>query len=482
MSKSNLGLKKNVIACALALGMALSYCSAPSLKPETPNVILIFADDLGYADLSIYGSESYQTPYLDRLAQEGARFTDFYVSQPICSASRASLMTGAYANRIGLTGALGPRSDIGIHHQETTLGELFKRNGYRTALFGKWHLGKIPEFAPSKHGFDEFYGIPHSNDMWPFHPENPEAWPDLPLYSGEEIIAYNPDQTRFTTDLTQRSIDFIESAVRDDSKFFLYLPHPMPHVPLFVSSEREHGSGAGLYGDVVSEIDWSVGQIMQTLEEHDISKNTLVIFTSDNGPWLSYGNHAGSARPLREGKGTVFEGGIRVPFIARWPNSIPTNIEVNTPAMTIDLFPTFADILNDKEPGLPIDGVSIKQLLTGSNDSSPQEAYYFYYNSSELHAIRSGKWKLHFPHSYRTMENQSPGADGLPGKYDYGVSTVSELYDLSVDIGEQSNVASHYPDVINRLTLLANEKRKELGDSLTDNEGIAVRPPARFEN
>jgi len=474
------GSKRTVFGIALAA--ALLSCSEPSLIDEPPNVIIIFADDLGYADLSIYGSTDYQTPNLDRLAQEGARFTDFYVSQPICSASRASLLTGAYANRIGLNGALGPRSTIGIHPDETTLGELFQRNGYRTALFGKWHLGSFPEFFPSQHGFDEFYGIPHSNDMWPFHPENPEAWPDLPLYDGEQIIGYNTDQTRFTTDLTQRSIDFIERAVDDGSPFFLYLPHPMPHVPLFVSSERAGDSGAELYGDVVNEIDWSLGQIMQTLERHGISDSTLVIFTSDNGPWLSYGNHSGSADPLREGKGTVFEGGVRVPFIARWPDAIPESVVVNAPAMTIDIFPTLAEILNDGQGSLPIDGVSIRKLLTGESGTAMQEAYYFYYNRNELHALRSGNWKLHFPHGYRTMDNQAPGVDGMPGKYDYDVSTGLELYDLSTDISEQHNVAAQNADVVIRLTQLADAKRRELGDALTDVQGAGLRLPGRIDD
>lgn len=468
----------NRILSLLTLSVTLLSCSSPD-ESMPPNVIIIFADDLGYADLSSYGATTYETPNLDKLAENGARFTDFYVSQPICTASRASLMTGAYANRIGLNGALGPSSEIGIHQNETTLGELFQRNGYRTALFGKWHLGKFPEFFPTRHGFDEYYGIPHSNDMWPFHPENPEAWPDLPLYDGEEVIGYNTDQSRFTTDLTQRSIEFIERNVNDDSPFFLYLPHPMPHVPLFVSTERADDSGAGLYGDVVSEIDWSLGQIMDTLKRLQITEETLVIFTSDNGPWLSYGNHAGSAEPLREGKGTTFEGGVRVPFIAHWPENIPENLTVNAAAMTIDIFPTLAAIIGDDEQGLPIDGVSILPLLMGSSSSSMQEAYYFYYNRNELHAMRSGNWKLHFPHSYRTMDGQDPGLDGMPGKYDYDVATGLELYDLGSDVAERVNVVERYPEVVERLIQLADEKRVELGDALTGVVGSGTREVGR---
>lgn len=473
-------LKRGLLV-SLMLAITFSSCTEQPLIFEKPNVIIIFADDMGYSDLSSYGSVAYQTPNIDRLAAGGARFTDFYVSQPICTASRASLMTGAYANRIGLNGALGPNTGIGIHPDETTLGELFQRNGYRTALFGKWHLGKFPEFFPTRHGFDEFYGIPYSNDMWPFHPENPEAWPDLPLYDGQAIIGYNTDQSRFTTDLTQRSIKFIKSAVNDKAPFFLYLPHPMPHVPLFVSEERANKSGAGLLGDVVNEIDWSVGEIMQTLEDLGIEENTFLMFTSDNGPWLSYGSHAGSAYPLREGKGTVFEGGVRVPFIVRWPQFIPPQTVVKAPAMTIDIFPTFAELLGDDRGSLPIDGVSIWKLLTNQIDSPVQEAYYFYYNDNELQAIRSGEWKLHFPHTYRTMIGQTSGADGRPGSYNYEVSTGLELYNLTDDVAEQHNVTIEYPEIVNRLTKLANLKRRQLGDTLTNQPGSELREPGRVD-
>lgn len=473
-------LNKRLLITLLTTTLALVGCSETITDTIPPNVIIIFADDLGYADLSSYGATAYETPNLDQLANEGARFTNFYVSQPVCTASRAALLTGSYSNRIGLNGALGPRAQIGIHKNETTLGELFQRNGYRTAHYGKWHLGNFPQFHPLQHGFDDFYGIPYSNDMWPFHPENPEAWPDLPLYDNENIVGYNTDQTLFTTDFTQRTIDFIESSVTDDMPFFVYLAHPMPHVPLFVAEERQGISGAGIFGDVIRDIDWSVGEILGTLEALSIANNTILIFLSDNGPWLSYGNHAGSALPLREGKHTVFEGGIRVPFIAHWPSSIPRGLEVETPAMTIDLFPTFKEILNDNETGLPIDGKSIFKLITGINSTAVQEAYFFYFRSNELQAVRSGNWKLHFPHAYRTLEGQVPGLDGVPGRYNDDVATGLELYDLNTDIGEQRNVADQHPEVVQHLTELANAKRQELGDSLTDTIGAANREPGRI--
>ncbi|MCB0719004.1 MAG: sulfatase [Bacteroidetes bacterium] len=444
----------------------------------------MFVDDMGYADLSVYGATAYDTPNLDRMAAEGVRFTDFYVSQPVCSASRASLLTGNYANRIGIHGALGPAAKHGIADGEVTLGELFKSKGYATAIYGKWHLGHLPQFLPTRHGFDEYYGIPYSNDMWPHHPENPEAWGDLPTIENETIVGYNTDQSRFTTDFTNRAVAFIESNAANDTPFFVYLAHPMPHVPIWVSDERagrnsSENGGAGLYGDVIQEIDWSVGQVLQAIKDAGLDDNTLVIFTSDNGPWLSYGNHAGSAGPLREGKGTTFDGGVRVPFISRWPGVIPAGLEVSTPAMTIDVFPTLAQLLHADLPPHPIDGKPIWNLITGENDASPQEAYYFYYNQNELQAMRSGKWKLVFPHGYRTMIGQAPGRDGIPGKYDYSPRAELALYDLDADIDESTNVLDQHPEVVARLTALADAERAELGDKLTGVEGSGNREPGR---
>lgn len=448
-------------------------------RSTTPNVVLIFVDDLGYADIGAYGATAYKTPELDRMASEGALFTDFYVSQPVCSASRASLLTGAYANRIGIHGALGPSNSHGIHSDETTLAELFKAQSYATAIFGKWHLGHLPEFLPTEHGFDTFYGIPYSNDMWPNHPENPEAWDDLPTIEGTNTIGLNTDQSRFTTDLTNRAVEFIKDQAAAKTPFFLYLAHPMPHVPLAVSEERFGMSGAGLFGDVIAEIDWSVGEVLKTLKTAGVDENTLVMFISDNGPWMSYGNHAGSALPLREGKGTTWEGGVRVPFLVRWPGVIPEGLRVSAPAMTIDVFPTMVDLLEAPPLKLPIDGHSIWKLMDGSSSEPVQEAYYFYYNRNELHAMRSGNWKLHFPHSYRTMIGQVPGKDGIPGKYDNSAATGLELYDLSTDISEMTDVSSLHPDVVERLTRMANEKRAELGDALLGIEGLAPREPGK---
>ena len=448
--------------------------------PPPPNVIIMFVDDMGYGDIGVYGLDTYATPNLDRMAEEGVRFTDFYVSQAVCSASRASLLTGNYANRIGIHGALGPMNSHGLHEDEVTLAELFKAQGYATAAYGKWHLGHHPDFLPLKHGFDEFYGIPYSNDMWPYHPENPEVWGDLPTIEGDSIVGYNMDQSLFTADFTLRSTEFIRSQVSADRPFFLYIAHPMPHVPLFVSEKHNGASGAGLYGDVIHEIDWSMGQILQTLQATGIDRNTLVLFASDNGPWLSYGNHAGSTGPLREGKGTAWEGGVRVPFIARWPNILPEGLVVNTPAMTIDLFPTLAHLIGAPLPEHPIDGQNIWPLMTGESDRSPQKAYFFWYKQNELHAVRSNQWKLHFPHQYRTMNGQEPGLDGIPGKYTQQNAGL-ELYNLVADIGELHDVSDTHPGVVQELNVLADSMREVLGDRLRDMEGSQIRAPGQAQ-
>ena len=448
--------------------------------PTPPNVIIMFVDDLGYSDIGVYGSPDYATPNLDRMAEEGVHFTDFYVSQPVCSASRASLLTGSYANRIGIHGALGPGNSHGIHENEVTLGELFQAQGYATAAYGKWHLGHHSQFLPMENGFDDYYGIPYSNDMWPFHPESPDNWGDLPTIEGDSIVGFNTDQSRFTTDFTLRSTEFIRTQASAERPFFLYIAHPMPHVPLFVSEERLGASGAGLYGDVIHEIDWSMGQILQTLKEMEIDDHTLVLFASDNGPWLSYGNHAGNASPLREGKGTAWEGGVRVPFIARWPGTLPEGLSVTTPAMTIDVFPTLAHLIDAPLPEHPIDGRNIWPLLSGETTESPQKAYFFWYRQNELHAVRSDRWKLYFPHRYRTMIGQAPGADGIPGRYTH-LDSGLELYDLVTDVQETQDVSENHPEVVEQLSALADSMRAMLGDRLHNVEGTQIRQPGQIQ-
>ena len=450
--------------------------SAADAQPTTrPNVVLIFADDMGYGDPWCYGGKN-PTPNLDRLAEQGVRFTDFYVAQPVCTASRAALMTGCYSNRVGLLGALGPKAQIGINPSEQTLAELFKSRGYATAIFGKWHLGHLPQFLPTRHGFDEYYGLPYSNDMWPKHPTL--KFPDLPLMEREQTLELNPDQTKLTTALTDRAVAFIGR--KKDEPFFLYVPHPMPHVPLFVSEKHAGKSGRGLYGDVIAEVDWSVGQILAALTSNGLDERTLVIFTSDNGPWLSYGDHGGSAGPLREGKGTTFEGGVRVPCLMRWPNQIPTGTVCRTPAATIDLLPTLAKLIgaDAQSSERVIDGRDIWPLIKGDPAAtSPHEALFFYWNQ-ELHAVRSGKWKLHLPHGY--PRPNPAGKGGQPGPAEANRIELS-LFDLEQDPGETTNVAADHPGVVAHLQALAESCREDLGDAATKRLGKNVRPPGKAD-
>ncbi len=440
-----------------------------------PNIVIIFTDDQGYQDVGAYGSPDIQTPNLDRMAREGARFTNFYVAQPVCSASRAALMTGCYPSRVGIMGALGPNSQIGLAPAEMTIAELLKQKNYATAIYGKWHLGDLPPHLPTQQGFDTYYGIPYSNDMWPYHPERPDGYPPLKLMEDDKVIDTLEDQSMITTEYTERAVDFIDE--HKDQPFFLYLAHSMPHVPLFVSDQYKGKSDRGLYGDVIMEIDWSVGQVMEALERNGVDENTWVIFMSDNGPWLSYGDHAGSALPLREGKGTSLEGGVRVPGIMRWPGKIPADQVVEQPVMTIDLFPTIANVTGTSLPEQKIDGMNVWPLITQeAGAENPHEAYFFYYRQNELQGVLSGdgRWKLYLPHTYRTLNGREGGTGGIPVKYEYN-NLGMELYDLDNDISETTDVSGQHPEVVERLLVLADSCRAELGDKLTEIEGSGVR-------
>lgn len=458
---------------------------APAAAAETPNVIMIYCDDLGWGDLGCYGAKGYQTPNLDRLAAEGIRFTRFYTAQPVCSASRSALMTGCYPSRVGIMGALGPRSPIGIADGELTLGELCKERGYATAAFGKWHLGHHRRFLPLHHGFDEYFGLPYSNDMWPYHPEQQGrpggGFPDLPLIEGDEtkIPAVTSDQQRqLTTWYAEHAVSFIDR--NHEKPFFLYLAHSMPHVPLHVSDKYAGKTERGLFGDVIEEIDWSVGEVLKALARHGLDERTLVLFSSDNGPWLSYGDHAGSAGPLREGKGTCWEGGVREPFIARWPGHVPAGAVCEEPAMTIDILPTVAGLIDGKLPEHTIDGADIWPLISGqAGAKSPHDAFYFYFKDNELHAVLSGRWKLYLPHEYRTLAGREGGRDGKPVRYESRTIEKPELYDVVADVGEKTNVADGNPEVVARLLELAERARTELGDSQTKRTGQGVRAPGR---
>lgn len=459
--------------------IAIAAITTPAFAQRLPNVVIIFIDDMGYADIGPFGAKGYQTPNLNRMAKEGILFTDFYAAQAVCSASRAALLTGCYPNRIGFHGALDHRAKHGLNNNEVTMAELLKTKGYATAIYGKWHLGHHPQFLPTRHGFDEYFGLPYSNDMWPKHPEaKPGTYPDLPLIENDKVIQLMPDQAQLTRQYTERAVSFIER--NKDKPFFLYVPHTMVHVPLFVGDPFKGSSKSGLFGDIVQEVDWSVGQILGTLKKNKLDQDTLVIFTSDNGPWLSYGEHAGSSGSLREGKGTAWEGGVRVPFIARWPGKIPAGRTNRTPAMTIDLLPTIARLVKAELPQHKIDGLDIWPLLQGeAKAKNPHEAYFFYYNTNELQAVRSGQWKMVLPHTYRTLGTQPKAKDGIPVKYS-NVKANLELYNLEADAGEKLNVADKHPEVVKRLELLAEQAREDLGDKLTNRSGKGVREPGRL--
>jgi arylsulfatase A-like enzyme len=471
-------------------GSSNALAASRSSQPlnRLPNIVIIFCDDLGYADIGPFGAKAYKTPHLDQMAAEGRVFTDFHAATAVCSASRAALLTGCYPERVSILGALGPRATHGINANETTLAELCRTRGYATAVFGKWHLGHRKKFLPLQHGFDEYFGLPYSNDMSPLQAEmisgltdeekaRKRQAPPLPLYEGNKVINsdLSPEQMSIlTTQYTERAVDFINR--NRNRPFLLYVPHTMVHVPLGVSSKFAGKSGAGLFGDVVMEIDWSVGQILEAIKRNGLDENTLVIFTSDNGPWLNYGNHAGSAGPLREGKGTMWEGGYREPCVMRWPGKIPAGTRCDEFAVTMDIVPTVARLIGAKLPDHRIDGRNIWPLMVGEeNAQSPHDAFYCYYDGG-LRAVRDRRWKLRFPHDYRSLNGRSAGRDGVPAPY-RELKSPQALYDLKSDVGETKDVAAMHPDVVARLSAEAEEARAALGDKLTGRQGSEIRPP-----
>ena len=470
--------KKYIVSMVMAAWAGISNAA------DYTNIILVNLDDVGYGDFSCNGAYGYTTPHIDQLASQGVRFTHFLAGQPISGASRAGLLTGCYPNRIGFSGAPGPDSNYGVHQDEMTMGELLKQKGYATAIFGKWHLGSQYQFLPLQNGFDEYYGLPYSNDMWPFHPQQGEVFnfPDLPTYDGNEVVGYNTDQTRFTTDYTMRSIDFIKKNVQAGKPFFLYLAHNMPHVPLAVSDKFKGKSEQGLFGDVMMEIDWSIGEVWKTVQELGIEENTLIVITSDNGPWTNYGNHAGSAAGLREAKATTFDGGNRVPCIVYWKGHTQAGTICNKLASNIDLFPTFAEISGAPLPQRKIDGVSILSLIEGKTDANPRTSFVYYYNKNDLEAVTDGEFKLVFPHKYVTYGAYAPGNDGKPGKLATVELRASELYDLRRDPGERYNVLHQYPERAAKLMKIADEMRSQLGDDLTRVKGTENRKPGLVEH
>lgn len=443
------------------------------------NVVLFYLDDSGFADFSFNGAVGYVTPHVDDMALHGLRFTNYYTAQPISGASRSALVTGCYSNRIGLTGAPMNGSALGLAEDEETIGELMQENGYSTALIGKWHIGDAETFLPPHHGFDEWFGLPYSNDMWPNHPTM--QFPRLPLYDGLEISRYidtYDDMDQLTTWYTERAVDYITRNAKADKPFFLYFAEAMPHVPLGVSDKFRGRSKAGLYGDVMMELDWSIGTVRQTLEDLGIADNTLIIITSDNGPWSNYGNHAGSSGGFREGKSTTFNGGLRVPCIFYMPGHIREGI-CNDLISSIDFLPTLVSLTGARQPSLKIDGVDFLPYLTGEVKESPRKYLHFYFNRNSLEAVTDGQFKMVFPHTYQSYEVYAPGMDGQPGQLGRLEVKETELYNLRQDPGERRNVMGLYPEKEAELLKVAEEIRAELGDDLTGVRGSGRREPGR---
>lgn len=431
-----------------------------------PNILLIFTDDQGYQDIGCFGSPNIKTPHLDQLAAEGRKFTSFYSACSICSPSRAALLTGCYPPRVGLTKVLFAQDDIGLNPEEVTLAEMLKQVGYRTACIGKWHLGHKPPFLPTRQGFDYYYGIPYSNDMRidptatlakgvvlrdgvtvdQVKKTSVENQKDrlVPLMRNEEVVEYPADQTSLTRRYTEQAIQFIRES--KDQPFFLYLPHTMPHIPLFASEDFLGKSEAGLYGDTIEEIDWSVGQLMDTIDQLGLEEQTLVIYTSDNGPWNLRNGHGGSAKPLRGFKFNTYEGGMRVPCIMRWPGQIPAGTETDEIAGTIDLAPTIAALCDASLPqNRVVDGHDILPLMTEESARSPHDAY-LYYKGNRVSAVRSGKWKLRTTPADK--KKQQPKR--------------IELFDLEADISESKNLANSHPEKVAELQALAAQLDQEL--------------------
>ncbi len=461
-------MKSTAILCAAMLTATFSpLLPAAAAKP---NVVLIFIDDMGYGDIGPFGSKLNRTPNLDRMASEGMKLTSFYAA-PVCSVSRAQVITGCYGQRVSLPGVLSPGSAIGISAQEHTVAELMKAQGYATMCIGKWHLGDQPEFLPTRHGFDHYFGIPYSNDM--LKPAKVNGKKVVPLVRDEKVqeLLEEDDQDGITARYTDEAVKFITK--NKAQPFFLYLPHNAVHTPIHPGAKFRGKSANGHFGDWVEEVDWSVGRILDTLRELKLTENTLVMFTSDNGPWLVQGKDSGVAGPLRGGKGTTWDGGVREPTLAWWPGKIAAGSVRDAIAGNIDFLPTFVKLGGGTVPAdNQIDGQDIAPLLLGQTKQSPHEAWYYYHNY-DLQAVRVGPWKLAIaPQPERTGYNK--GEPKIPASLDR-----PRLYNLDTDIGEQHDVAEKNPEVVARIKALAVKMAAELGDGKA---GPAVRPAGRVEN
>jgi arylsulfatase len=455
-----------------------------------PNVIIILMDDMGYGDPECYAGTRYHTPNINRLAAEGMRFTNFYAAQATCTASRAGLLTGCYPNRIGISGAFYPWSPIALNPAEETIASMLKKAGYHTGMIGKWHLGAKAPYLPIHYGFDEYLGLPYSNDMWPVDYDGRPVtdstkpqfkYPPLPLLEGDKPIRYIKtleDQGELTGIYTRRAIRYIQE--NKGHPFFLYMAPSMVHVPIYASPAFLGKSGVGLFGDVMMEVDWSIGAIMETLKDAGIDRNTLLVFTSDNGPWLTFGDHAGNTAGLREGKGTSWEGGQREPCIMHWPGTIAPGVICSDLSSTIDLLPTIARLCGATLPSNKIDGVDIGSLLTMQKGTPPRDEFVYYYRRNSLEGVRKGQWKLVVPHRSQTYKTYQPGKNGYPGGYAEADIPLA-LYDLAHDPGETEDVQQSHPEIVQELQALVEKYRKTLGDDITKTPCGECRPPAKVE-
>jgi arylsulfatase A-like enzyme len=473
----------------LIIPLLIINCCAVA-QQKRPNVVIIMMDDMGYGDTEPYGMTDIHTPNLNKLTKQSTHFTHYNVAQPICTASRAALLTGCYANRVGMTGALLPGAKIALNPNEETIASVLKNAGYATGMFGKWHLGNKAPYWPTHYGFDTFFGIPYSHDIWNRDKDGNlvtgkndvrTTWPPLPIIDGDRVvdsITSKQKLSKLLGRLTQHSIQFIKK--NKNKPFFLYLAHSMPHTPIAPSARFKGKSELGEFGDQIMEIDWSVGEILKTLDKEGLAKNTIVIVTSDNGPWLNYGDHAGSSGGFREGKSTSWEGGTRVPLWIRWPGKVDAG-NVNSMLMTnMDILPTLVAATGARLPKKPIDGVNFLPVWTGKTAKDPREVFYYYFGKNNLEDIRYKHWKLVLPHNSGTYMNSLHGKDGNGGKIDH-VDVKLALYDLAHDPGEAYDVQENYPDIVKKMMELAELAREDMGDDITHREGKNLRKPAVVE-
>jgi arylsulfatase len=492
-----------ITGCLFVSASGKANSATEKIKASHPDIVLINMDDMGYGDVEVNGGIGYTTPNIDALAKQGMRFTNFEDVQPVCRTSRAGLMTGTYPNRMGIFGYSYATSNVGFSKKDETIAGMLKKVGYATGIIGKWHLGDAKRFLPLQQGFEYYFGLPYSNDMWPhkyYPPSMPIidpsnihfTTPPLPLLEGKRIdgkpahyrvvryIRNMRDQAMLTTWYTQKAVSFIKRHRKQP--FFLYLAHSMPHVPIAVSDKFKGKSKQGLYGDVMEEIDWSVSRVMRTIKDNGLQNNTLLILTSDNGPWLTFGNHAGSAGGLREGKQTTFEGGNRAVAIMRWPNVIPAGTISNKLVSNLDVLPTLAAITRAPLPASKIDGINVLPLLKGEKNANPRDYLLYYYHNpyhrsekNDLEAVRQGHWKLVLPHPYTSNVGGAPGQGGRPGRTHKALIDLS-LYNLRRDPGERYNVVKEHPKVVKNMMKLVGQARKDLGDDLTNTQEKNGRP------